>query len=501
MRKITLGYLFCSALLLTGCVNSGPTLDDIATGPEIDPNLQGVSNELTENERQRLIDILPDNLQPLHDSLTLLYLDDFVTFTVVEESAGPISIFWNNRGARFAIGYETGLYLRVRNRPFDMHDCPSPGVALADGAAILDTADSFSHTLRRYHEGSSGELLWDLTMPAVTTYDRYYFHGCVINSLREFTGEHTNIVEVEVVGALPDLYVQSAGITPEREVWAFVISRTYRPDIRGDSFAYEIESSRSGSSAITENVSDTSTLNFGVGAFFTTGTALRIPDDGSDYQVTIRINTDRGIVESNYDNNERTITVRATVMPAVLVLDRIHVRENCDARSPGDWQMRLLVRIDDLGKEWRIISNYFDVDDNTDYPTSARAGLFVFGLEHVPQTSWVTVGIGFEDCDVLTAGCGEEWYEHPLGIAFSSEGPYQDTGLATARLSDSGRATGETHSVYPPDRGGPCGDRAFTADVRLMEPGQAEAEGYIVDCMLTDRNLFDRPDGSPSVCE
>ena len=284
-----------------------------------------------------------------------------------------------------------------------------------------------------------------------------------------------------MVRALSDLYVMSAGITPEREVWALVGNRQYRPDIRGGSFAYEITSSRSDGAGTPESMNGTSTLNFLEGAFIETGSALRIPDDGEEYRVTISINTDRGIVESNYDNNERTITVRATVMPAILALDRIHVRENCDARSPGDWQMRLSVRTDD--KQWRIISDYFDVDDNTNYPTSDRAGLIVFGLEHVPQTSFVRVDIGFEDCDWLTGGCGEEWWEHPWGVAFSSEGGHQDTGWARVWLGGPHSATGEAS----PGRE-QCGDMPFTAYWRLMRPGQPEAEGYTVDCMLTDRN-------------
>jgi hypothetical protein len=482
---LTIGGVLCA------CHDSGPTLDDIAEGPDIDPALLGDDRSLRSNEHDRLVQSLPPELEALDSHLPILTVDGSLDPVAIDASRSPVDVAWTTR-----LGSDLGFYLRIRPRPYADDVCPPLGTPLAEGAASLDSIDGFPHPLRSYREGSR-LATWDLTDPPLVRYQHYYLQGCVVaRSTGTFTGEETNTVDVEFVRALPDLrtlasHVFTSGVR-KGEVFVWIEDRQALSDVRGDRFGYEIRVSRGETGYDEVHIGDTA-LNFGSGAIISTGPDFRVPDDGNWYDIDVRINQSRDFPESNYANNDFSMTRRVSVKPAVLVVDRIDVHENCDDRSPGDWQGTWRVTVESRA-EWRGASSYFDVDE-TSYPTTRRPGFFVFGLADAPLDADVTVFFSFEDCDLLTAGCGEEWVEHPFGALLGSDA-YQPTGPAAATLTPEHRRTGEVVSVDA--TGGECGSRPFTAHYRLLDPERAEAEGYVVRCGLDDTNMVSG--SGPSVC-
>ena len=475
--------LAVGSTLLTACDSSTPTadLDDLTKGPAIDPGLLGDDRAVSRDEQDRLAQSLPPELTPLHGHLPALYVEESLTPMAIDASQSPLDVSWTTPETG-----DVGFYLRIRPRPFGSDVCPAPGTALAAGSADLDRVDAFPHPLRSYREGSR-LAEWDVANPPLSLYQHYYLQGCVVaRATGTFTGEETNTVEVEFVRALPDLHpyrthVYTSG-SRKGQVFLWVQDRQARSDIRGDRFGYEIQVTRAESGYDEVFTGDTA-FNFGPGAIVTTGPRFAVPDDGNWYDIDVRVNPSRSFPESNYSNNERSLTRRVSVKPAVLVVDRLEVHENCDDRSPGDWQGISRVAVESRA-EWRGATNYFDVDETT-YPRSGRGGFFAFGLADVPLDANVNVFFAFEDCDVLTAGCGEEWVEHPFGRIFAAD-EHQPTGEASATLTPEHRRTG---AVVPADAtGGECGDRPFTAHYRLLEPEEASAAGYAVRCGLDDTN-------------
>ena len=386
-------------------------------------------------------------------------------------------------------------------RPFGSDVCPAAGTALAAGAAALDGIDAFPHPLRRYREGIPARRSGTSLLHPLSLYQRYFLQGCVVaRATGTFTGEETNTVEVEFVRALPDLHpyivrVYSSASRRRDRCSSGSQDRQARSDIRGDRFGYEIQVTRA-ESGYDEILTGDTRFNLGSGALIATGPGFVVPDDGNFYDIDVRINPSRSVPESDYSNNERRLTQRVSIKPAVLVVDRIEVHENCDDRSPGDWQGVLRVDVaSDSRRQWRVATTYFDVDETT-YPRSGRGGFFAFGLADVPLDATVDIMLAFEDCDVLTAGCGEEWVEHPFGRLFGAV-DYERTGEARATLTPEHRRTGAV--VTADAAGGGCGDRPFTAHYRLLEPEEASAAGYAVRCGLDDTNTFSAT-GPPTVC-
>lgn len=488
--------LAAGTALLIACDNAAPPvdLDQFTMGPAIDSGLLGDDRLVNSHEQERLAQSLPPELTPLHSHLPLLYVAESLTPVAIDASHSPVDVSWSVPPTSYV-----GFYLRIRPRPFGPDVCPAAGTSLAAGAAALDGIDAFPHPLRRYREGSR-LAAWDVAAPPLTLYQHYYLQGCVVaRATGTFTGEETNTVEVEFVRALPDLHphvVRVYASPPHKgQVFLWIQDRQARSDVRGDRVDYEIQITRA-ASGYDETFAGDTTLNFGPGAVVTSGPGFVVPDDGNWYDIDVRVNPNRRFPESDYANNDHRLTQRVSIKPAVLVVDRIEVHQNCDDRSPGDWQGIFRVDVEsDVRRQWRVATNYFDVDETT-YPRSGRGGFFAFGLADVPLDATVDIILAFEDCDVLTAGCGEEWVEHPFGRLLGAVDD-QHTGEARATLTLEHRRTGAV--VTADASGGRCGDRPFTALYRLLEPAEASAAGYAVRCGLDDTNTF-ADTGPPTFC-
>jgi len=488
---------------LLGCDSKPSQVSDFASGPAIQldrPVAQerpGVLEGAGGDTRQQLLDTLPPSFQALDEEIASLLVNWSLAPGAVDPSLSPVPI-----AVRAPPAMNLGIFVRYSNRP--LVDCPAAGTPLAGGIAALDLADrvtSSADSLRQYYADDDFVLDWDLTEPSFEVLGRYYFKGCVVQVATEvFTGTATNQVEVELVNRLPDLYIQSAHVFSGGPrlgtliVW--VQDRAFRSDIRGDSFGYTIESSTGVSLA------GTATLNPSSGAFIDIdGSDLTLPADGNEHSVTVRINSVigpgralvmpvGGIPESDYSNNSETVTWQANT-PAVAVVERIQVHENCDQRTPGDWLGRLIIA--SPGRQWRIILSELDVEDDRSYPTDpARRGLVTFSLDNHPLDRDLSMAIAFEDCDRF--GCGEEWWEFPFGVGVLFTSAMEDTGWAEADLTPVDRAGGDLVDAFPRvplENRDVCGERPFTATFRLMDPEQARDEGYEVTCGLDSTNTFE----------
>ena len=298
------------------------------------------------------------------------------------------------------------------------------------------------------------------------------------------------MVQAEVVNQLPDLVIQNAYIFKSGpragQMFILVQDRLFRSDIRGDTLEYEVNARRIGGGPPFEaSHRGTTSLNTGSGAFIDIpGSDFELPNDGRRYEVTVRINTDltRPIPESNHENNSETFNWQVN-KPAILVLDRLYVRENCDQRSPGEWHIGGLIFWDSVN-EWRFgpvdssgdISyepdDIFDTEDDTWYPTNPdQKGIITFRVPHLPTDEPLTVIISFDDCNHFFDGCGEEFKEH-----FGFDAHPSNAGRAEATLTPLNRINGD--SVEAVSTGGNCGENAFTMVLRLMNPARAHAEGY-----------------------
>jgi hypothetical protein len=290
----------------------------------------------------------------------------------------------------------------------------------------------------------------------------------VIDFDDRYTDAGTNTVTVELITGLPDLVITNAGVlrrTDTGKVYFIVADRIPRSPriVRGTTIEYEV-STPSGSvpTVRTSAPLAPSGLSWIVSDF-------RIPDDGAFHDVTIRINMAHAVPETNYDNNVTTYQFRVRATPAVIVVDNLTVRENCDGISPGDWEIAVLFpyrsgpRVAPSGTRYCFArsTGRVDVDDNTSYPLNIG-----FEMIDLPQTDGAYVEVWAEDCDSWTAGCGEE-FEIGVGGNFA--------GIASFVFNSGDRASGTSQTQT--SRDGDCGDDAFTATVRYLDRAAADASG------------------------
>lgn len=462
-------WVIALIILLAGCTTTGKSLDDLAAGPNLDPKFLGNAEQLTKNEQQQLIDTLPPSLQPLSDEVGRLYIDGNSSRRVtVARSSREVPIEWG-------LPMHSGLYLRAGERPFS--DCPVDGTPIEDGIPIVEAEDAFPHEPRDYYARDSGRVDWNILNPTYEIYHTYYFQGCLIDRFTgTFTGDSTNTIAVEIVGQLPDLVIHNAYIYnsgPRKgEMLLLVRDSESRSDLRGDTFDYTLLA-RHGR---TEILSHTGTATFDpdYGGIIETGGGFRLPADGRLFQIEISINESRSISESDYTNNRSTISWQVN-FPSILSFESIHVNENCDRRSPGEWRLdgRITVRSGVYFDQWAIGSReYLDTEDFTRYPSEPDNNLLALRVGNHPVDASLRLEIGFFDCNKLR--CGEELREHPFGLARDSF-----TGHAVISFSPDDRNRGVIHEVSIDND-----DCGFTGRFRLMNPDRARIEGYEIDAVL-----------------
>lgn len=389
------------------------------------------------------------------------------TRLAVDLSQSPVPILFSPSGA----GY--GIYLRWNNRPL-MGNCPASGTSLEEGSMMLDRYDGFTHPLRSY---STRLISWNMYDPAFEMIGSYYFHGCMVDHVtRQFTGQGTNQVEVEVVDKLPDLVLRNSMLYrggPQGGGGVFLVTeKEFRSDLSGVPFKYKVYV-RPGYET---NTLPPAEIVFDGEAMLVPGTgtvieipAGRIPRDGRHYTVMISINEDKFISESTHSNNFKAINWQVET-PVTLSFTKLRVHGNCDYRSPGEWEMLMRIMSSGLNQDsWKVTYNMWglDVEDNTNYPINPdQKGFFNVELANHPLENSLVVQIAFEDCN--STSCGEEFRER-LGRHDSTF-----TGWIRADLTPEDRRNG-VPAIETSDNTEHCG---FTAELKLMDPATARSEGY-----------------------
>ena len=446
--------------LLTACDNAVPLgdLDQLTTGPTISPGLLGDDRLVNSDEQERLVQSLPPALTPLHSHLPLLYVEESLTPVAIDASQSPVDVSWSIPSTS-----NVGFYLRIRHRPFGPDVCPAAGTTLAAGAAarrcrrLPPSPAEISGGFPACRMGPRRAA--PVALSALLSAGMRPSPGPPAPSLVRRPTRWT----WSSSGPCPICTPTSSGSTrrPHGRERYFSGSRTARP---GRTSAATGSTTRSRSPArrrattrasrgTPRSTSDPARWSRAVPALWcpmmATGTTSTC--------ASIRVDA---FPEADYANNNRRLTQRVRITPAVLVVDRIDVHENCDDRSPGDWQGVFRVDVEsDSRRQWRVSTNYFDVDETT-YPRSGRGGFFAFGLADVPLDATVDIMLAFEDCDVLTAGCGEEWVEHPFRAAVRSR-----------RVPAHRRGPGDSDARAPAHRGsGPRRTRPAAGAVTVPSP-------------------------------
>lgn len=411
--------------------------------------------------RQPSPGIVPAHLQPLDGHIPLLWVNGATDLTVVAPDSRDVYIRW-------AVPFSAGqlVYLRIAASPFATGSCPAAGTPRDVGNALLEATDRFSHPLRTEYvtaeAGSHGGTEWNLAAPPLAPGRFYFVQACVMGSDGRYTGAATNTVSVELVAGLPDLLVGHAGVlrtTDPGKVYFIVSDRIARSPrvVRGESLDYEV-STPSGSIPPFSGRAPLapSGLSWIISDF-------RIPDDGAFHDVIVRINVARIVPETDYANNETTYRFRLRAIPAVVVLDRLMVRENCDGISPGDWRIAVRIAPEGTLPSCRILADdVIDVDDNAVYPLGIG-----FQLVDVPLATGVFVEVHAWDCDRWLAGCGEEAFE---------VGGWDDyAGMVSVGFTGGDRASGVARMGT--SRNGSCGPEAFSASLRYLNRAAADASG------------------------
>jgi hypothetical protein len=415
--------------------------------------------------------LLPVNLRPLADKIAMLWIDDQLDRLVAAPRSGQLSIRW-------AVPRSSGdeLYLRIGNRAFAPDSCPA--AATTDvGDALLAATDGFDHPLRRRYPADlnavgAPSLPWSVSEPPLPVGVSYYVQGCVANRGR-YTGESTNTVVVEMVSSLPDLYIKELRMLGGSELGRLFIAvddLNWResPIVRGDSIAYALfanshapDSGSSTGPTLTAN----GTAPLARGAWSWIVTDFRVPDDGRFYRVSVRVNPERAVPETDYANNASYLEdLRTRPHPALFVLERVEVDEDCDGVSRGDWFFNFGLFQGDHCWPFETWPP-FDIGDG-----AAHDSNIAVRLADVDPDALLNMYFQAWDCDGLFAGCGEEFPEAGGSNDFAGE----------IRRSFSGADRAGGLSIDASSSRGTCGGEAYRMRFRYMDDAAPEAERYRV---------------------
>jgi len=495
---------FClvTCVLALGCDGSGPGLETWARKPTVDSRLLGRGAAFAGGGRPQLPPHVLGTLQPLGGEAPLLLVNGEAELVVLTpELSGRTS---------WTLPAETaGLYLRLGERPFPASPCPPAASSLEVGAEALEAADGFSHPIRGvYGPGFPFPVLDPRTDPVLSVGTRHFLQGCVIDwTTRLFTGAGTNTVAIDLAVGLPDLRVKDVRVLRTRgqlgRLWIAVddYNAALEREIRSDTFSYEIVATPpAGSPAPALRHRGNSRLAAGGWAWIVPGAGtpgdtsgdFRLPDDGRFYDVEVTVNADRAIPETIFDNNTRRARLRTRAQPAVVGIEAIEVRENCDAWSPGDWLLMIEVAHGGSGEAF-LTDETMDVDDDRVYE-----GPWGFRLRDTDPDVPVRIRLGAVDCDwdspatfLLTDPIGAIWAAssieaHCGGEEWHEVGGREDlAGWAQATLTSDDRAAGTTVRVPASEEN--CGREAFTARFAYLTPEEATARGYRI---LADFDLL-----------
>jgi hypothetical protein len=410
------------------------------------------------------------NLRPLGDEIPILFIDGNLDSLVAAIRSDPLSIEWL---VPPPLGDE--LYLRIRNRAFAPDSCPGAGTMADAGDALLAASDGFSHPLRRRYPGDlyrigASLVPWDLGAPPLSAGVSYHVQGCVLNGGR-YSGASTNTVVVELVSALPDLYVKEVRMLRGSELGRLFIAvddRNWResPLVRGDSIDYVISGSShapdSGpSTEVTVRGNGTAPLARGAWSWILTDD-FRVPDDGRFYRLDVTVNRERRVPETNYGNNGYYLEdLRTRPHPALFVLERVDVDEDCDGVSRGDWYFNF--GLYQAGHCWPFETwPPFDIGDE-----SALDSNVAVRLNDVDPDALLNMYFQAWDCDGLFAGCGEEFPEVGGSSDFAGE----------IRRTFSGADRASRRPIDTTARGGTCGGAPYRMRFRYLDTSAPEAVG------------------------
>jgi len=461
---------------------------------KIDKGKIGNVEPIERDEFEKIIKNLPPK--------DIKLLDDHVPLLFINNSMGPVAVSKDSESVRMewaTVVPISGIQIRVRNSPFTA-PCPANGTAMDRGIDDLNAADGFASPDKIKGPFRYGTYILHIDDPSYRTGISYYFQGCEIRGdafdndpVATFTGEGTNIVQMNIVGALPDLVVTDIQSLTSRSdmgrLWIKVddLNRESEPEILGTEFDYVITAKATGlgsSSRITS--SGRYNLPREVWGWMLPGAEtpgdpsddFRLPDNGRFYNVRVWINQDRTVPETRYTNNSFEKRLKARGKKLWVILDRIHVRDDCDRISPGDWII-LFGALQGRSNEVRgkhPSDGSMDVDSGE--TKNIKMGLPLTVVDDLP----IEIAIAAEDCDMdgpiaflipvpivwglaigswaVTCG-GEEWNE--------LSGPNHDfTGWGNLRLSPEEWQSDREFEITTVN--GDCGRSAFTATIRIERP-------------------------------
>jgi hypothetical protein len=422
------------------------------------------------SQTQPPLSLLPANIRPLGDEIPMLWIDENLDRLVAAPRSEPLMVQWL---VPPSMGDE--LYLRIRDRAFAPDSCPASGTTVDVGDALLAADDRFSHPLRRRWPGdltAAGltPFPWRVNDPPLSAGALYYVQGCVVNRGR-YSGVSTNTVVVELVSALPDLYVKEVRMLGGRELGRLFVAvddLNWResPAVRGDSIDYRVSGTshapESGpSTGVTVMANGTAPLARGAWSWILTESL--VPDDGRFYRLTVHVNREREVPETNYTNNGYYLEdLRARPHAALFVIERVEVDEDCDGVSRGDWYFNFGLF---QGSHCWPFETWppFDIGDRSVHDSNVAVR-----LADVDPDALLNLYFQAWDCDGLFAGCGEEFPE----VGGSSD-------FAGEIRRDFSRADGAASgSIEASSRDGTCGGAPYRVRFRYMDAAAPEAERY-----------------------
>lgn len=462
---------------------------------KIDKGTIGNAKPLERDEFEKIINNLPPkDIKLLDDHVPLLFIDNSMGPVAVAKDSEFVRMDWATTTDTF-----TGIYIRIRNNPFTA-PCPPNGTAMALGIANLTAADGFDNQDRITAPFRYGTYALHIDDPSYVTGVSYYFQGCVLSGdafdkepVATFTGEATNTVRMNIVGALPDLVVTDiipgTAVSDMGRLMIKIedLNKDRGPEVLATEYDYEITAESPGlrtSSRITSNGTYTFTDRYwgliipGSETPDDTSDDFRLPDNGHTYNVSVRINQAHTLPETRYTNNSFEKQLKARGKRLLIVLDRIHVRDDCDNISPGDW---IILDKAVQGRDNEVKSR-FPIDDTINVSSGSTkditTGLPITVVDDLP----IEYSISAVDCDmdgpisillppsptwatavaswVLTCG-GEEWYE--------LSGHNNDfTGWGNITLTPEEWQSDREFEITTVD--GDCGRNAFTATIKIVRP-------------------------------